>query len=302
VKQLLEDINVKKDKSVGDQSDQSVNVSQISEELYGLQVQLEKLGKNENLQTIFDPKYEVKHTVQLQEGLSKKLVSELTKFTAPSEKSSIENKSSGNNVVYELYFTPDQKRLLQIQKVADLEKKLVELEQLVGVSRNEPTQMTGGLLPAVAQLKEKVLLMTDPNQLDAIQRKTKAISQDMDALTEKSKTASATQQIHEKKVHEVFEVMSKWDSVAQSLPALVTRLKSLKLLHEESASFHQNITQLESQQQEIKQLLKSNNELMRQLEKNFGSNVTIIQQNVNALETRFARFAKKIEELGLETF
>jgi dynactin-2 len=63
----------------------------------------------------------------------------------------------------------------------------------------------------------------------------------------------------------MFEMMHRWDNVSLQLPTIVSRLQALKSLHEGAASFSQGVQLLESQQDEIKKLLKFNGELMNQV-------------------------------------
>jgi len=250
-----------------------------------------------------NPKYDIEHSVKLQDGLSKKLITELTKFTPKGQPASTASKTTNeSSIVYELYYTPEQKQQLAAQKMADVEKRVSELENLLGkATQVQSVISSGGLIHNVDEMSEKLKLLTNPNQLESLQRKLKTIAQDMEALSEKAK-ANPQQQPYEKKVDELFTLMSKWDVSAQQLPAIVSRMQSLKVLHEESASFHQSAVQLDTQQQEMKKLLKNNSELMSQLEKNFAGNVSVIQNNVTSLEKRFTALAKKLEELGMETF
>jgi len=96
--------------------------------------------------------------------------------------------------------------------------------------------------------------------------------------------------------------MGRWDLISQQLPNIVSRLQTLKSLHNESVSFQQGVQQLEAQQEDIKSLLKFNGELMTKVDTNFKSNLNIVQSNVKVLETRFSDLAKKLEDLGMETF
>jgi len=120
-------------------------------------------------------------------------------------------------------------------------------------------------------------------------------------LQKKSKGNTQLNQ-HEKKIEEMFEIMNRWDISSQQLPGIISRLQTLKVLHDESASFLQNITLLENHQQEMKTNLKSNGELMKHLETNFNSNISTISSNVTSIEKKIASLSKKLEELGVETF
>jgi len=107
---------------------------------------------------------------------------------------------------------------------------------------------------------------------------------------------------YETKVNEIFEIMGQWDIICQQLPNIVSRLQALKSLHDESASFQQSVQQLDTQQVEIKKLLKFNGDLMTKVDANFKSNLNTIQSNVQTLETRFSDLSKRLEDLGMETF
>jgi len=155
-------------------------------------------------------------------------------------------------------------------------------------------------LEAVEQLKESVSLLTPP-QVEQTQRIVATVSKEIDSILEKQK-AFQNKQVNEKKIADMFELMSKWDSTNQQLPAIVSRLKSLKSLHEEAASFSHTVHELEAQQDEMKKLLKSDSELLKQLEENFKKNVNVIQNNVSSLDGRIAVLTKKMEEKSKQKF
>jgi len=229
-------------------------------------------------------------------------LTELTKFSSAKTEANQSKSAKESSIVYELYYSPEQKKQMAAQKMGEIEKRVSELENLLGQATQLQAVISSGvLIHSVDEMSEKLKLLTNPTQLESLQRKLKTITQEIESVNEKAK-GTPQQQPYEKKVDELFTLMTKWDVTSQQLPAIVSRLQSLKVLHEESASFHQNIVQLDSQQQEMKKLLKSNTELMSQLDKNFSANVGIIQNNVTSLEKRFTALAKKLEELGLETF
>lgn len=140
------------------------------------------------------------------------------------------------------------------------------------------------MVATVEQLQERLAVLKSPAQLEALQRKAKTVTQDLDALLDKKKQANeAPTNANEAKViqnaditlstlilqHiqivELFELMHKWDSVAQQLPAIVSRLQALRSLHEASAALHDTVQQLDTQQEALKKVLKSNSELLAQV-------------------------------------
>jgi len=187
-------------------------------------------------------------------------------------------------------------------KLADLEKKITELEQLIG-----PKQMlepTIDLISTVEELKEKLNLLTTPKHLEVLQRTVTNLSAELDKLAEKKQRQEEDPGIkaHEMQVKEMFGMMNRWDAVSLQLPNIVSRLQTLKSLHEGAASFSESVNVLENQQEEIKKLLTFNGDLMKQVDSNFKSNLNTVQGNVQMLEKRFVELSKKLEDLGLETF
>lgn len=128
----------------------------------------------------------------------------------------------------------------------------------------------------------------------------------------------------------MFEIMTRWDVVAQQLPTIITRLQDLKQLHEDGASFQQTLQQLESQQgtrlhvaalllmcslDAIKKLLANNSELAKEvsecelyginiekLDVNFKQNMDTVRSNFAALEKRFKELGNKMDDISSETY
>merc|ERR1719215_1050176 len=63
----------------------------------------------------------------------------------------------------------------------------------------------------------------------------------------------------DRKANELFEFCHRWNAVAPSLPAIITRLQALQALHQESHSFSARLGALETQQEELTKLLETTN-------------------------------------------
>jgi len=298
VKNFLTEVSDKKAEKSDDSKshEKPIDPSNIAEELSLLQANLQRIMTDEGSQSVLNPQYDLKQAVSAQSGISKKLMAELKKFESKSTNEKVETSSNSGSVTYELYYSPEQKKQMQAEKIGELEKRLNDLETFLGKSNSNSS-----ILVNVEQLREKLNLLADPNTLDSVQRRVKSLSSELDNVTEKSKGNTQLNQ-HEKKIEEMFEIMNRWDISSQQLPGIISRLQTLKVLHDESASFLQNITLLENHQQEMKTNLKSNGELMKHLETNFNSNISTISSNVTSIEKKIASLSKKLEELGVETF
>jgi len=291
---------VEKKEEVAKQTDPEVDTANLAEELVQLQNLLGKTLDDARLKGIIDPHIEIEMAANIQQKLSKKLLADLQSYVNKPLQSTGQQ-GAKDSMVYELFFKPDHTKELQTSKLSVLDKRINELEQLLGPNQGIPTI---DLLSTVESLKEKLNLLATPKQLELLQRTVASVSQELDKVLEKKQKQEedTSAKAHETKVNEIFDTIHRWDGTAQQLPTIVSRLQTLKSLHEHGASFQKAVQQLETQQDELKKLLKFNGEVMNQVDSNFQSNLGIIQNNVQSLEARIVTLSKKMEELGLETF
>eukprot|EP01112_Ceratiomyxa_fruticulosa_P001360 TRINITY_DN1142_c0_g3_i3.p1 TRINITY_DN1142_c0_g3~~TRINITY_DN1142_c0_g3_i3.p1 ORF type:complete len:429 (-),score=115.95 TRINITY_DN1142_c0_g3_i3:39-1325(-) len=313
VKSLIEEVGGKDSSQA---VEQEITVQELTQQLLGLQAQLAQLSSSENAKNVLDPSHYIHHHSHLQSGLSQKLLAEIESIThtpqngnstnaAPSSSSSSQNPAN-SVITYELYYTPDQSKFMQANKVIDLERRLGELENIVGKS----STMASGSNPVTSlsqrttALSEKLSLL-DATKLDMIQHKMKALSIQLDPLikatSQSTSSPGATQQSGEAKpasdkVREIFDTMNRWDPITSQLPTIISRLHSLRVLHEEAAQFSRNIGQLQLDQSEITALLKGAKTQVDSLGDNFKENMGVIQGNIAQMEERIATISKKLAE------
>jgi hypothetical protein len=83
--------------------------------------------------------------------------------------------------------------------------------------------------------------------------------------------------------------------MANELPHIITRLSSLKTLHEEGALLTQVVHEIDSEQSNITSLLKRNATLLSEIETNLAKNMSIIQSNFVAIEKRLKDLESKLK-------
>jgi len=81
------------------------------------------------------------------------------------------------------------------------------------------------------------------------------------------------------------------------LPIIINRLQSLKVLHEESVIFNETLNQITTEQTQVSELLKSNENTFKELDKNFKANTQAILSNIEALDKRFVALAARIDKI-----
>jgi len=299
---FAEEISSRKAKE-GQAEEKSASSSSLFKEIKLLQQQLVDLLKEEQTARLIDPKLDVKQQSEtVQNVMSEKLLQQISSLVSHANTSGKPDKpqeGAQGSLTYELFYTPQHNKMKELSKAADLEKRIAQLEQLVG-QKNTPTNP---LSETVAQLKDKIGVISTPENIESLQKSLKVMGQEIDSVLEKKKNFSVVAPaVNEQKINDLYDLTNRWDVTAQQLPSIVQRLQSLRALHEQSASFVNTVAQLESQQEEISSLLKFNNELSTKLDSNFSANMQTIKSNVSSLEARYEELKKRFEAMGLETF
>ncbi|XP_068828270.1 dynactin subunit 2 isoform X1 [Capricornis sumatraensis] len=227
-------------------------------------------------------------------------------------------------VTYELHSRPEQDKFSQAAKVAELEKRLTELEATVRCDQDAQNPLSAGLqgaclMDTVELLQAKVGAL-DLAVLDQVEARLQVLSEgkldyrqlvtleDLDAFTINLKNlcfqsvlgkvneiakhkASVEDADTQSKVHQLYETIQRWSPVATSLPELVQRLVTIKQLHEQAMQFGQLLTHLDTTQQMIACSLKDNATLLTQVQ-------TTMRENLSTIEGNFANIDERMKKLG----
>ncbi|EGC34068.1 dynactin 50 kDa subunit [Dictyostelium purpureum] len=274
----------------------------LAQQLAELQNQLTHLLDNDKLKPILEESKQVVHYSQIQNNSSKKLISEIESFTSTTTNNDKESNTDSNNnnnnksnipnhVTYELFYTGEQAKSQQLQRITDLEKRLSKLEVSTGNKSTDSVPITQSIL----EIKEKLSLL-DTTKIDVLQQKMKSLSKEMDQLKNQDEVSTKALTTNEKKINDIFETMNKWDSVSQQVPAIINRLYTLRSLHEEGISFSNHISNLDRQQNDITSLLKSNSSIMNKMDDSFKQNLLTIKSNIEHLEKRISDLQQKQQQ------
>lgn len=97
---------------------------------------------------------------------------------------------------------------------------------------------------------------------------------------------------------ELYDLLSKWDSFVDVVPDLISRLQSLKSLHEQASHFGQSLIQLDSSQSSLSSQMQGQAKLLAELEASFTANVSAIEANCERVESRVNVLLEKFETKG----
>uniref|UniRef100_A0A8C7ZWA6 Dynactin 2 (p50) n=1 Tax=Oryzias sinensis TaxID=183150 RepID=A0A8C7ZWA6_9TELE len=201
--------------------------------------------------------------------------------TAGDGKAAASAKAPDGVVLYELHSRPEQEKFNQSAKMADLEKRLAELEIAVGSGSNKqvPTDshtfITNTCFPVV--LLHFIALVS-------------AFQSVLGKMNEIAKHKAAIEDAETQ--NKLYDVVQKWDAVSTSIPQVVQRLVAVKELHEQAMQFGQLLTHLDTTQHMINNSLKDNSTLLTQVQKTMKENLVAIEENFAALDQRMKKLSK----------
>jgi dynactin-2 len=268
-------------------------VQQLQKQL--TELRLEQVLGSESIADLSDP----------HGALQKKLISQLEVFKQVSESpaakpSSGKGKpattavSSGDQIVYELYYKPEMAKFQQSKQAAEIQRRLEKLEAVVG---NDPESLSvlssstsqRGLLESVSLLTSKLTLL-DSTQLDQVEGRLQALSVRLNQISEKKQGLEEADK--HSKVSELYELLKKTDALCASLPQVADRLVILKELHEQALQFTKALTQLDTTQQQITATLADNQKALKDMQGGFSKNMDVIKGNIAGIDSRLKTLKK----------
>eukprot|EP00743_Colponemidia_sp_Colp-15_P002150 GILK01002332.1.p1 GENE.GILK01002332.1~~GILK01002332.1.p1 ORF type:complete len:409 (+),score=75.17 GILK01002332.1:43-1227(+) len=209
-------------------------------------------------------------------------LSELASKAQQSSKEQTPSVDSTQPVTYELYVAAERISGQEASRFSLLESRIAELEHRIGSSQRAGEQ--ADVHSALQVLKERVAML-DPAKVESIHKRVQFITTEIETLIAKRQHVDPRGP-DDKKVESMFQMMERWDAAALQLPAVCSRLHSLKAIHEESASFSTRLAQLETAQQQILSLLQSDAEMLGTVRSTLQDNLSTIQKNMDLLNKR----------------
>ncbi|XP_020492424.1 dynactin subunit 2 isoform X2 [Labrus bergylta] len=196
-------------------------------------------------------------------------------------------------VLYELHSRPEQEKFNESAKMAELEKRLAELEIAVGSGSDKQGPLSAGvqgasLMDTIELLQARVSAL-DSATLDQVEARLQSVLGKMNEIA-KHKTAIEDADT-QNKVSQLYDVVQKWDAMSTSIPQVVQRLVAVKELHEQAMQFGQLLTHLDTTQQMINNSLKDNNTLLTQVQQTMKENLVAVEENFSALDQRMKKLS-----------
>ncbi|XP_054472629.1 dynactin subunit 2 [Anoplopoma fimbria] len=196
-------------------------------------------------------------------------------------------------VLYELHSRPEQEKFNESAKMAELEKRLAELEMAVGSGSDKQGPLSSGVqgasLMATIELLQARVSALDSATLDQVEARLQSVLGKMNEIAKHKATIEDAET--QNKVSQLYDVVQKWDAMSTSVPQVVQRLVAVKELHEQAMQFGQLLTHLDTTQQMINNSLKDNNTLLTQVQLTMTENLGAVEENFSALDQRMKKLS-----------
>nr|XP_057911544.1 dynactin subunit 2 [Doryrhamphus excisus] len=197
-------------------------------------------------------------------------------------------------VLYELHSRPEQEKFNESAKMAELEKRLAELEVAVGSGSEKQGPLSAGIQGAslmdTLELLQARVSALDSATLDQVEARLQSV---LGKMNEIAKHKSAIEDADtQNKLSQLYDTVQKWEAMSTSVPQVVHRLVAVKELHEQAMQFGQLLTHLDTTQQMINNSLKDNNTLLTQVQQTMKENLVAIEENFAALDQRMKQVSQ----------
>ncbi|XP_034022028.1 dynactin subunit 2 isoform X2 [Thalassophryne amazonica] len=232
-------------------------------------------------------------------ALARRLLTQLevakgSRSSAAGDKQAASAKGPDGVVLYELHSRPEQEKFNESAKMAELEKRLAELESTFGSASDKQGPLTAGLhgtslMETIEVLQARVSAL-DSATLDQVEARLQSV---LGKMNEIAKHKAAIEDADtQNKVSQLYDMVQKWDAMATSVPQVVQRLVAVKDLHEQAMQFGQLLTHLDTTQQMINNSLKDNSTLLTQVQQTMKENLVAVEENFAALDQRMKKLSK----------
>eukprot|EP00981_Chlorochromonas_danica_P000956 scaffold229_cov155-Ochromonas_danica.AAC.4 len=189
----------------------------------------------------------------------------------------------------------------------ELERRIHRLETLLGQQSNNfdcyssSSSSTGNpshckdLFPVMETLSnlERKLSLLDPQTIESIRAKTNLLKWELESLAGKKKDGAVAVGAQEakglevmRKVEDLVGQVGKVRAIADDLPALVLRLKTLETTHWAAASAQARLVQLEKDVRTALGTASENCKLLNSMKEGLEENMRTVENNLRKLEQR----------------
>ena len=157
-------------------------------------------------------------------------------------------------------------------------------------------------------MNSQLSILTQPRYIDSISRRLKLLLSDLDRAStspqshrrQPSQSNGQTPQPSSAIQEQLLPLLTRLAPWVSHIPHILTRLRTLSILHSSAAEFQSTIEDLEEEQKKMHSTLLQLQEAVQTVETSLDENREVVKNNVKGLEERVNGLLCRLEELGRE--
>jgi nuclear migration protein JNM1 len=220
---------------------------------------------------------------------------------------------SGTTAIYKVTYAPDHKKNHMLGKIAEFDKRLLAMEQMIGIHASALDNYdiplpANSIIPHLDELSRQMAVLSGSttSSLDSASRRVKQLAADCDKLAEARKAARLAAIDSESsldddetvaKINALYGVLPTVEGMKPILPPLLERLRSLRGIHQDAARAADTLATVEHNQEEMNLEIKKWEESLQKVEAIMQTTTGTIEENMVKVEGWVKEVEKKVEML-----
>lgn len=192
----------------------------------------------------------------------------------------LENPDEYNNIEYELYITPEAKKIKKYTKLFELKNKLNYIKSKIGNWDMEQNKKS--IIETIEELKTNIKLL-DPEFKKEIERQKNIIYK---RVKEMKRNDELYNVIDKEYLDDLYTGFKNSEEIENIITSTVSKMETLKEGHEISAYVGLKLQEMIEQQVKLGSEINHNNQILINLKKNVKNNIAVMKKNIELLKAK----------------
>ena len=192
----------------------------------------------------------------------------------------LENPDEYNNIDYELYITPETKKIKKNSKLIEIKNKLNYIKNKIGNWDMEQNKNT--IIATIEELKTNIKLL-DPEFKKEIEGQKNIIYK---RVKEMERNDEFYNVIDKEYLDDLYTGFKNSEEIENIITSTVSKMETLKEGHEISAYVGLKLQEMIEQQEKLGSEINHNNQILINLKKNVKNNIEVMKKNIELLKAK----------------
>ena len=192
----------------------------------------------------------------------------------------LENPEEFSNLDYELYISPESKKIKKYSKFIEIKDKLNKIKEKIGNWDIE--QNKNNIVSTVEELKTNIQLL-NPEFKKEIERQKNIISKRVKEMEINDEFYNV---IDKEYLDDLYTGFKNGEEIENIITDTVTKMENLKEGHEVSAYVGLKLQEMIEQQEKLGTEINHNSQILINLKKNIKNNIEVMRKNIDLLKVK----------------